>query len=67
MLLRLSSRGHVFVSSTRDVRSRIATSVVYGMVEESADVVDEEGVEKGGYVLFVCEGESAFVRYPVDV
>ncbi len=30
-----------------------------GVVQESADVVDEEGVEDLGYLLFVCKFEGA--------
>lgn len=46
-------------------RGAVGGVVVYGVVEQRADVVHEEGVEELGYALFVGEFEGAFVWDPV--
>lgn len=45
----------------------VGWGVVYGVVEQGADVVYEEGVEGGGDVFFVGEFEGALVWDPVSL
>lgn len=44
-----------------------SSTVVDGVIEESADVVDEERVEERGDVFLIGKSEGSFVRNPIDL